>query len=409
MTRRQRGEGSVFVRADGRHVGIVNLGVDPEGNRRRKHVYGTSTADVVKQMGALRRQLADRGDLPTADITVAKWLDYWLEDIAAPRLKPGTLTGYKSVVELRLKPTLGRHRLSKLAPQHVREMHKAVEAKQLSSTTALNAHRVLSAALNDAVKWGRVGRNVAALVRAPSKEASTRTGLAVPEVIRVLEVAGTDERIGSTWLAAFLLGIRQGERLGLRWSCVDFTANTVDIAWSLQRVAWAHGCTKPCGKRPASCPDKARPIPRGMAHEILNAGNLVLLRPKTVGSRRTVPMIPELRAALLARWDIVQAERGEYTKDLDLVWCQKTGAPLHPRSDWAAWRHMLDVAGVGPKTLHEARNTTATLLLEGGVDTKVIAEILGHSTVVTTRAYQNVSRVMAAEALGGLADRLQLH
>ena len=58
--------------------------------------------------------------------------------------------------------------------------------------------------------------------------------------------------------------------------------------------------------------------------------------------------------------------------------------------------------------LHEARHTTATLLLEAGVDTAIITAILGHSSIVTTRGYQHASQALARRALDDVAARLGL-
>lgn len=405
--RRQRGEGSVFQREDGQYVGQLDLGW-VNGKRRRKTVYGRTSAEVVRKIGEVRRQLAERGDLPTADITVAKWLAYWLEEIAAKRVKPSTLASYRVAVGQYLTPSIGRHRLSRLAAQHVREMHRHIAAKGRSSTTALNAHRCLSAALNDAVRDGRVARNVAALVRAPSKAVSTRTGLAHPDAVRVLATARTDERLGSRWMAAFLLGLRQGERLGLRWSYLDLDNGIADVSWSLQRVGWAHGCALTCGRGARACPARFLPIPDGMEHVRLGGEQLVLLRPKTRGSQRLLPIVEPLRLALLDRQALAETERPGYTVDHDLVWCREDGRPLHPRDDWEDWCSLLDETKVARVTLHEARHTTATLLLEAGVDPHVVQQILGHSNVLTTRGYQHVSLALSRAALDGLSERLAL-
>jgi site-specific recombinase XerD len=57
---------------------------------------------------------------------------------------------------------------------------------------------------------------------------------------------------------------------------------------------------------------------------------------------------------------------------------------------------------------HEARHTTATLLLEAGVDHHVITAILGHSSIVTSRGYQHVRTQLASKALEQIAAQLQL-
>lgn len=416
--RRQRGEGTIYVHkrdANGkpiRYAGQVELGWDTEGRRRRKTIYGHSHNEVVRKMQALRRQLHEHGDLPTSDVTLETWLKKWLREIAVDRLKPNTLRSYKTAVHKHIIPAIGRQRLSTLSAQHIRQMHRAITGRGLSSTTALNAHRILAAALNDAIREGYTPRNVATLVRAPAKAVSKRQGLTAEEAVKVLRVAAS-QRLGSTWLFAFLLGVRQGERLALRWSHLDLTVGAADVSWGLQRVTYDHGCMPrdadpTCGKkRGASCPKRKLSIPEGMEYEVLK-GNLVLMRPKTDDSRRMVALIEPLRLALLHRQAAVDGERASYTEDHDLVWCEENGAPIDPRDDWECWHQLLEEAGVRPVAQHEIRHSTATLLLELGVDPRVVQELLGHSKMVTTHIYQHVSLTLQRQALDELGARLEL-
>ncbi|WP_156870314.1 tyrosine-type recombinase/integrase, partial [Sporichthya polymorpha] len=48
------------------------------------------------------------------------------------------------------------------------------------------------------------------------------------------------------------------------------------------------------------------------------------------------------------------------------------------------------------------RHTAATLLLEQGVDIRVVQQILGHSTLAVTKRYTHVTDVLARQA----ADRM---
>lgn len=412
--RRDRGSGAVFERRTTtkagrvitRYVGQIDLGYDVDGKRRRKTIYGTSRQDVKEKMAKATRELADRGDLPTSDITVAQWLTYWLEHIAADRLKPGTITGYRTVVSQRLIPALGKHRLERLAPHHIREMHQQIITAGLSSTTAGNAHRVLSSALNDAVREGRLGRNVAAITRAPGKDKSDRSNLTAAEAIQVMKAAA-DTRNGSTWLFALLLGLRQGERLGLRWSHVDLETREIDVTWSLQRTSWAHGCKPPCGLKAPRCPKRSPEIRRDLEHVTLE-DNYVLLAPKTEHSRRVIPLPDIVLIPLERRLAQVEQERRLYDADHNLVWCRPDGGPIRPRDDWQTWRDLLTQCKIRAATLHEARHTTATLLFELGVDQHVITAILGHSEVTVTRGYQHVSRTLARDALNELGTTLAL-
>lgn len=417
MTRRMRGEGAVFQRkSDGQWVGQVEVGW-VGGIRKRKTVYGRTQREVLRKLGDARRQLAEHGGLPTADITVSKWLDYWLEEIAARRVKPKTLEGYRSVVRTYLTPALGSKRLGKLAPQNVREMHRYVTNPKplglgLSTTTALNAHRVLAASLTDAMREGRVSRNVATLVDAPAKAANLRTGMSAADARKILDTA-KHEPLGSRWDAALMLGIRQGERLGLRWSDVDLTTSALRISWSLTRIRYAHGCRDKDGnatcraRRGSGCPKRIIPIPAGLEHEILES-NFVLLRPKSQRSLRWLPIPPQLAERLRARYREVLRGRPGYEVDHDLVWCDDKGHPIDSHDDWEDWGDILEKAEVAEVTLHEARHTTATLLQDLGIPEQIIQAILGHSSVLTTRGYAHVLEPQLRAAMNTLGNALAI-
>ncbi len=55
-----------------------------------------------------------------------------------------------------------------------------------------------------------------------------------------------------------------------------------------------------------------------------------------------------------------------------------------------------------------ARHTPATLLLEAGVDAHIIASILGHSSIVTTRGYQHTDLTLQRQAMTGLDQLLAI-
>jgi hypothetical protein len=120
--------------------------------------------------------------------------------------------------------------------------------RDLSPSTVLKIHRILSRALKIAERRGRISRNVATLVDAPAVAPNEIEPLTREEARRILDVAAS-KRNSARWSVALALGIRQGEALGLRWSYVDLETGVIRAWFQVQRLAWRHGCDDPhaCG------------------------------------------------------------------------------------------------------------------------------------------------------------------
>lgn len=414
MPRRQRGEGSVFKRSsDGLWVGRIDLGWS-DGKRKRKQVTGRTQAEVVKKLREARKKV-DAGDRTTAGMTVARWLSSWLEEVCPgkPKMRPRTLSNYRAYVRNYLEPSIGNVRLDRLAPQHVRQLHKFMRDLGLSETTVGHAHRILGTALNDAMREGLLTRNVVTLVPKPANTPNQRRPLSLEEVRRFFAVTAGD-RMASRWHTAFLLGIRQGECLGLRWEFLDLENGTADVAWQLQRIPYKHDCgEKPNGKpkcgrsRADRCPERALDVSPAFKYVQLD-GNLCLQAPKTEGSTRLIPLPAQLVVSLRERREQYLAERDHYEVDHGLVWARRDGRPVDGSQDRAAWHAILEAADIPATDQHSARHTTATLLLAMRVPEHVIMSILGHSEVVTTRGYAHADLTMQREAMGELGSVLLL-
>lgn len=171
---------------------------------------------------------------------------------------------------------------------------------------------------------------------------------------------------------ALCLGLRQGEVLGLRWSDIDFEADTLCVSHALTRFD----------------------------------GTLILAEPKTERSRRILPLSRRVRAALVAHRDrqaFVRAAAGESWREQDLVFASTIGTPLQPRNTLEAWYKLLERAGPPRRKFHVTRHTAASLLIADGVPLRVVMELLGHSQISTTA---NTYGRVFAEALREAADSM---
>ncbi len=110
---------------------------------------------------------------------------------------------------------------------------------------------------------------------------------------------------------------------------------------------------------------------------------------KNAASKRTMPLIPEIKEALLklkAEQDKNKAEFGKYYNQeyIDYVWVDEIGMIVNPNTLTCHFQNFLEEHGLPKIRFHELRHSCASLLLACGVNMKEIQEWLGHSAISTT-------------------------
>lgn len=416
--RRARGSGVVFQRANGHWSAQVELGIGGDGKRKRRAVTAPTKVELMRKLRDLHAAV-DAGAPAASSTTVATWLTTWLDTIVRTRVKPKTLEAYTSIVKVQLIPELGAYKLDKLTAGQVRAMHRSLGKRELpvskhrgggtrvmAPSSILKTHRILVKALTDAQREGLVTQNVATLVDAPRKNESDRTALSTGQAVQLIrDSAEAHDPLATRWAAALLLGARQGEVLGLTWDRVDLNTGTIDLAWQLQTLPQVHGCNggNTCGfKRAGSCPKRKFDVQPSFEMHPLE-GSLALTRPKSRSGRRMIPLPPMMSALLAEHKRQTSMEPNPH----NLVWTLD-GRPVAPRHDHDLWKRALVHAGLPEVPLHAARHTTATLLLEAAIDAHVIASIMGHSDIVTTRGYQHIVLALQRDAMGSLESLLDI-
>jgi integrase len=112
-------------------------------------------------------------------------------------------------------PAFGHIPLQKLTPEKVQTVYVQKLKDGLAPRTILRIHSVLRAALENAVRWNLVSRNIAKLVTLPRAERFDAQTLTVEQARMLLETAR-----GSHMEALLLLAVTAGMRRGeLCWLC----------------------------------------------------------------------------------------------------------------------------------------------------------------------------------------------
>lgn len=360
--RRANGEGSIYETADGRLRGAIAW-TDAHGKRQRRVVAGRTRAEVRRAIGKIRSEL-EQGVAPAPTGTVGEFLDSWLE-ASRQRIRASTWRQYESSTRRYLAPALGRLPLAKMTPTDVEQMTAGLIGSGRAPRTAALARAVLRRALADAVRDGRVHRNVAALARPPrvpsrSLEAG-RDYLTTPQLRKLLTAAKVHP-LGPLVTLAAATGLRQGELLGLFWSDVDDEAGTLTVRRSLAR-SW-------------------EPSDGGLAQ------GWALAEPKTARSRRSINLPGAATAALKRQRGLQEAARdataGAWQDRRGLVFTDAIGLPLKGHDVNHAFHRILGAAGLPSIPFHGLRHSAATAMLAAGVPLKVVSEALGHSTITVT-------------------------
>jgi integrase len=405
---RRNGEGNIRQRKDGRFEARVWV-FTTDGREIRKSVYGATWDEAHAALVKLKSDALAGVRLPATGATVGEYLTYWLlTEIAAERVRPSTLASYQWLARSYVVPYLGAKKLARLRPSDVRTFlsrlksvcqccalgkdAKRVErgrparccAKSprqcceaaLSDGSIRYAHRLLRAALQDAVTEELLASNPAKALRISHRYRPKFTPWTADEAKRFLKAA-RDDRWYALYSVALALGLRRGEALALRWVDVDLVDNVLRVRRSLQRTG----------------------------------GQLRLGPVKTDGSERAVALPAGLVDVLRGHRALQRTERaaaGDRWQDHGLLFTTKIGTPIEPRNINRHFDQLCERAGVRRLRVHDLRHSCATLLYDQGVPLERIQDVLGHSSPTVTKSiYVEPTRRVrqdAADRLGFLFD-----
>jgi integrase len=280
----------------------------------------------------------DWTDPALARITFGEYAGAWLN--ARTDLKPKTRHQFDSLLALYVLPTWRTVPLAKITFEGLSQWAARLTAAGLGSSGLRQAVFVTSAALDHAVRSGRIRANPAHGLKLPRPPRRDHVFLTHDQVH---DLAATS---GSCRVLVLLLaytGLRWGEATALRACDIDLTRHRIDVR---------------------------------RAHADVG-GHIVLGTPKS-HQNRTVP-IPRFLANELA--DLTTGKTAD-----QLVFTTQGGHLLRLPN----WRREVFLparirAGISTRfRVHDLRHTAASLMIQAGYPPKRLQEIMGHASITTT-------------------------
>ena len=310
----------------------------PDRRERSKSFARKGDAErwLVQQRSLMAQ--GDWTDPAQGRITFGEYALAWLDSRAD--LKPKTRHQYQSLMGLHILPTWRTVPLGKITFEGLTEWVAKLSLTGLGPSAIRQSVFVMSAALDHAVRSGRIRSNPARGLGLPRAKRRDYVFLTHGQVLTLAAEAGQ-------WRLLILLlaytGLRWGEATALRVCDIDFERRRVDVRRAFSDVG----------------------------------GHVVLGTPKSHQSR-TVP-VPRFVAAELAA--AIKGKRAD-----QLVFTMPGGSVVR-LSNWrrATFLPARDRAGLSTRfRIHDLRHTAASLMIQAGYPPKMLQEIMGHASITTT-------------------------
>jgi integrase len=359
--KRGQNEGTIYKRKDGTWAAQVSI----QGRRLTK--YTKTQSEARTWLRTTLNQVDNGITFLGAQMELGKYLEQWLVTVKTS-VRPKTYEQYKQIVTSHIVPILGHIKLKDLRPDHIQTLYNTKLKSGTSNRMVIMIHTVLHLTLNQALKVGLIGRNPSDAVIKPKlvkKEMKTLTDTQVQTLL--LAVRGTRHEV--LYQLAVTTGMREGELLGLKWADLDWVTRQVKVQRQLQ---WISG------------------------------QGLVFSEPKSIAGRRVIVVgtatIEKLREHhQRQQWERLAA--GDRWVENDLIFATTIGTPSNWRSLYRSFKKLLQTSNLPNIRFHDLRHTAATLMLQQGINPKIVQERLGHSQIsLTLNTYSHVLPNMQEEA-----------
>lgn len=339
----------------------VSMGYDTEGKKIRKTTTFKPPANITdKKAEKLAREFAFDFEQRCKGMTELKenmrfadLVDWYFENYAPNELKEVTAYTYKGQLDNHILPVFGNMKLKDFNSAKLTAFFKKVE---LSPASCRKLYIILCSVFKRAVQQGFIKETPCKNVILPKdkrKAEGKKPVLEEAQAQRLLEMVSGYSQFNTIIKVLLFTGMRSGECLGLQWQDIDFDNMTIHIQHNLADVGGKHW----------------------------------LDTPKTKSSVRFIGMSELLKNILLehrAEQEQKKKQLGKAYKFPDMVFTSELGNYVDRSNLNIQFKRFVSDTDFSYISLHSLRHCNATLLINSGIDLKIVSELLGHSDVGTT-------------------------
>ena len=170
-------------------------------------------------------------DMNYNNVLFADYLQKWITSVEGD-LERSTVRGYREKLKNHIIPYF-KNRKIKLIDLKIRDLESFYwdhlsNDKKLSPQTVRHCHRIISKAINDAIRQEMISSNPASLAKCPKVHNHNAKFLNLAQIKQLIELfSGTPIEYIVKLISVY--GLRRSEALGLCWDKVDFEKNQFTI------------------------------------------------------------------------------------------------------------------------------------------------------------------------------------
>lgn len=360
----------------------ANVTYQQDGNKQRKVISS-------KDKEELPLKIEEFDDLITKDSHQRKekgplfqnYADKWLENIQKIKLKPSTYDVKYRTYKNYVRPNLGKKRIENITYDDVQSLIVMLNNMNYSYSIIKKAFDFVNECLRNYRVANRLSYNPCEGIELPKKKekdisehrffSADERKLIENEASRKYANGTPVYEHGDIILFLMYSGLRYAEFAALTWKDIDFEEKTISITKSS-----VYTCVD--GK-----------------NQFVNQTNT-----KTKSGMRIIPLTKKAEKALIN----MKKKNGSQSDYLITTKRQKQITPGNLNKTLHRILHNANILEESKSCgVHTLRHTFATMLFENGCQTKVVSELLGHSsTKITENIYIHIIQKQKVKAIDGI-------